>query len=105
MDKYCVDVVVTYNYYDDKFHALNMTHNVDLSIIDSEDKTTEISDFFYKSELIAVFRLKEFCPVLVSDAIQNITDMSIIRACLFLMIGIRIKVAHIGKVQNGLLLI
>jgi len=75
MDKYCVDVVVTYNYYDDKFHDLNMMHNVDLSIVDAEDKTTEISDFFYKSELIAVFKLKEFCPVLVSDAIQNITDI------------------------------
>jgi len=72
--KYCTDLIITYNYYDDFFHESNLLHNIDLSIIDEEDKTPYVCDFLYKSELVGAFKLETFCPVTITDCIKELHD-------------------------------
>lgn len=72
---YVSSAIVTYNYYDDRFHEYNLMHNVDLSIIDEEDKTGDISDTLFKAELVGVFSLLDFNLKELSFKIREILSI------------------------------
>lgn len=46
---YICNVVITYNYYDKQFKENNEKQNIDLTLIDCEDMTDDISETLYRA--------------------------------------------------------
>ena len=69
---YNCNVVITYNYYDNKFKDYNEKQNVDLSIIDPNDITDDISDTLYRFELLGVFGLIEFDEKIINKKVEEL---------------------------------
>jgi len=66
-------VILTYNYYDDQFQEYNNSQNVDLSIIDYKDKTEDIAEYLFRSELLQVFGLIEFNETEINSKIDDLS--------------------------------
>ena len=66
------NVVITYNYYDKQFKENNEKQNIDLTLIDCEDMTDDISETLYRVELLGVFGLEEF-----DDKVINLEVMTL----------------------------
>ena len=69
---YNCNVVITYNYYDNKFKKNNEKQNIDLTLIDYEDMTDDISETLYRAELLGVFGLEEFDDKIINLEVINL---------------------------------
>ena len=69
---YDTSLILTYNYYDRQFIDFNNQQNIDLSIIESDDMTEEVSDMLYKTELVGVFGLTEFDEDIINSKINEL---------------------------------
>ena len=69
---YNCSVILTYNYYDNKFKEYNEKQNVDLSIIDPDDINDEVSETLYRFELLSVFGLEEFNDDVINLEVMNL---------------------------------
>ena len=65
--------LITYNYYDNKFDDYNKKQNINLSIIDEEDKNADTAEMIYRSELNGVFGLEEFNSEIIN---KKLIDLS-----------------------------
>jgi hypothetical protein len=65
--------LITYNYYDTKFDEYNKIQNIDLSIIDEEDKTPDTAEMIYRSELNGVFGLEEFDLDIINNKLIDLS--------------------------------
>jgi len=72
---YNYNVIITYNYYDSQFIEFNKQQNIDLSIIDAINMTTDVSDYLYKQELLAVFDLTEFDENVINSKIIELCEL------------------------------
>ena len=71
---YNSNVILTYNYYDNKFKDHNEKQNVDLSIIDPDDINDDISETLYRFELLSVFSLEEFNEKVINLEVMNLCN-------------------------------
>ena len=69
---YNCNVVITYNYYDKQFKENNEKQNIDLTLIDYEDMTDDISETLYRAELLGVFGLEEFDDKVINLEVMNL---------------------------------
>jgi hypothetical protein len=69
---YICNVVITYNYYDKQFKENNEKQNIDLTLIDCEDMTDDISETLYRAELLGVFGLEEFDDKVINLEVMNL---------------------------------
>ena len=69
---YNCHVVITYNYYDKQFKENNEKQNIDLTLIDCEDMTDDISETLYRAELLGVFGLEEFDDKVINLEVMNL---------------------------------
>ena len=69
---YNSSLILTYHYYDNQFKEYNQKQNVDLSIIDPDDITDEVSDALYRSELLSVFGLEEFDESVINKKVDEL---------------------------------
>ena len=69
---YICNVVITYNYYDKQFKENNEKQHIDLTLIDSEDMTVDISETLYRAELLGVFGLEEFDDKVINLEVMNL---------------------------------
>jgi hypothetical protein len=65
--------LITYNFYDVKFDEYNKTLNIDLSIIDEEDKNADTAEMIYRSELNGVFGLDEFDSKIINNKLIDLS--------------------------------
>jgi len=63
---------ITYNFYDNQFDDYNKNQNIDLSIIDEEDKNADTAEMIYRSELNGVFGLEEFDSEIINNKLINL---------------------------------
>ena len=69
---YNCNVIITYNYYDKQFKENNEKQNIDLTLIDQEDMTDDISETLYRAELLGVFGLEEFDDKVINLEVMNL---------------------------------
>ena len=69
---YNCSLIITYNYYDNQFKKFNEKQNIDLTLIDSEDMTIDISETLYRSELLGVFGLEEFDDDIINKKVAEL---------------------------------
>ena len=71
---YNSNIILTYNYYDNKFKDHNEKQNVDLSIIDPDDINDDISETLYRFELLSIFSLEEFNEKVINLEVMNLCN-------------------------------
>ena len=69
---YNCSLIITYNYYDNKFKKYNEKQNVDLSIIDPDDMINDISETLYRVELLGVFGLEDINEEIINKKVGEL---------------------------------